>query len=793
MDNYAYQPDDNGKPFAITRYPSVSRQNNDYLVEVNSRSKFFKTTKFYKRLTAILTILVLLLLIIVIVLAVLYCTKFRKNGLCTSEECLRSAANLRLSMDFSVDPCDDFYQYTCGRWSKEHPNHGWFPSFSAFSTIMEEVLIATEDFLDSENDDDNNEPFSVKQARNFYKSCMDTESVDNLGLSVVYKYLKEVDLPTIPSLFTKTDQELEDFQFDWLKSEATIKKTFAMDVLIGFFVQPNMYNRSENVMYIGVPVTPCPLPSPFKTDKRKKNEVDYAELRKTVNTNIIKFVLTTFFKNVTSKEPKEEVLEQATEVLINMTLHMDELINNYTDIYETVHFENIKEHQNKISEILNDNTKKTYPQIWEKYITYLFEGVNVTIDFDKDLLYLAEMDEDYLPKVISYIMTTSDVYVELYMWWVTVFAMILNTSSDIAEYILKQTAPFYVGSNVLRSRSLDCCILVNTFMGMAVSYGLADKTFSNKTKPKVEEMLSNIKDSFVAHVNTLTWMDRDTKQATLEKSKEMISFIGYPEWLFDKGALDIYYQGIVIYNDTYLENMMSFVKIFVPSKLEELRKINERNWSTDPTDVNAYNSFPDNSINVPMAILSFPAYNLGLEVLNYGAIGSILGHELTHGFDNTGRKYDKFGNYKKWWTNSTIETFEEKTKCFIKQYDNYTFAGISNHVQGEKTLGENLADNGGVNHAYRAYHRYLKIHGSEPKLPGFQNFTNDQLFFVAFGSIWCQTITLDEIEKDIETDVHSPQKIRVIGTLQNSREFAKAFRCPAGSKMNPGGTKCKVW
>jgi hypothetical protein len=172
MDNYAYQPDDNGKPFAITRYPSVPRQANDYLVEVNSRSKFFKKPKFYKILSAILVVLVLLLLIVVIILSVLYCSIYYENQICTSEECLRSAANLRLSLDFSVNPCDDFYKYTCGRWSKEHPNHGWFPSFSAFSTVSEKVLIATENFLTS--DEKTEEPFSVKQTRNFYKSCMDT-------------------------------------------------------------------------------------------------------------------------------------------------------------------------------------------------------------------------------------------------------------------------------------------------------------------------------------------------------------------------------------------------------------------------------------------------------------------------------------------------------------------------------------------------------------------------------------------------------------------------------------------
>ncbi|XP_015834804.2 neprilysin isoform X1 [Tribolium castaneum] len=793
MDNYAYQPDDNGKPFAITRYPSVPRPANDYLVEVNSRSKFLKKPKFFKILSAVLIAVIILLLIVIIILTVQYYDKTYLSRICTSEECLKSAANLKLSLDSSTNPCDDFYQYTCGRWSKEHPNHGWFPTFSTFATISEQILLSTEEFLTSE--ETNDEPSPVTQARNFYKSCMDEDALDDLGLSVVFKYLKEVDLPPVPSFLTKSDDEIAEFHFDWLKSDAVIKKTFAMDVLIGFVVDSNMLNQSENAMYIGVPGLRCPLPSPFKKTGGEKSESapDIDDLRRITNGNIIKFVLSTLYRNVTSKELKEDVLEQASDVLLNMTFEIDSLVANFSSESNDLQSQIVKDFQTRINEILRSDIKKDYPQILEKYLGFLFTGTNVTIDFDNDFFLLSQNDVDYLPRILSYVLTSSDIYLELYMWWVTVFAMIINTSSEIVEYIVKQTAPFYTGTAVLRSRSLDCSALVNSFMGMAVSYGLADRTFSNKTKPKVEQMLYDIKSAFMEHVKTISWMDQKTRTATLEKSKEMISFIGYPDWLLDKGALEIYYQGITLANNTYLDNMMSFIKLYVPSKLEDFRKINERNWSTDPLSVNAFNSFTNNAINLPMAILAFPIYHLGLEVLNYGAMGSILGHELTHGFDNEGRKHDKFGNYKEWWTHETIDTFEAKIECFVKQYDNFTLAGVEGHVQGKKTLGENIADNGGLRHAYWAYRKYVDRNGHEPKLPGFENFTDNQLFFIAFGSIWCETISPDDLESQIEYDEHSPNKIRVIGSLQNSKEFAQAFQCPVGSRMNPNTNKCQVW
>ncbi|XP_044254870.1 endothelin-converting enzyme homolog isoform X2 [Tribolium madens] len=757
-------------------------------------AEFFRSKpKFFKILSAVLIAIIIILLIVIIILVVQYYKKTYLN-ICTSEECLKSAANLKLSIDSTTNPCDDFYQYTCGRWSKEHPNHGWFSSFSTFATVSEKVLLSTEEFLTS--NEVSNEPSPITQARNFYKSCIDEESLDDLGLSVIYKYLKEADLPSVPSLVTKTDEEIAEFQFDWLKSDAVIKKTFAMDVLIGFVVDSNIFNQSENVMYIGVPGLRCPLPSPFKKNDKKtgeENSPNLEELRRLTNGNIIKFVLSTIYRDVLSKELNEDVLEQASDVLLNMTFEIDTLVANFSIEVNDLQSQKIKELQAKINKILLNNVNKEYPQILEKYLDNLFTGTNVTIDFDKDLLFVGQNDVDYLPKILSYVLSTSDIYLELYMWWVTVFAMIINTSSEIVEYIVKQTAPFYTGTAVLRSRSLDCSALVTSFMGMAISYGLVDQTFSNKTKPKVEQMLYDIKSAFVEHVKTLSWMDKETKTATLEKSKDMLSFIGYPDWLLEKGALETYYQGIVLANNTYLDNMMSFTKLYVPSRLEELRKINERNWSTDPLSVNAFNSFTNNAINLPMAILAFPIYHLGLEVLNYGAMGSILGHELTHGFDNEGRKHDRFGNYKEWWSHETIHTFEEKIECFVKQYDNFTVDGVESHVQGKKTLGENIADNGGLRHAYWAYRKYVHRNGLEPKLPGFENFTNDQLFFIAFGSIWCETISPDDLENQIEYDEHSPNKIRVIGSLQNSEEFAQAFQCPVGSKMNPNTNKCQVW
>lgn len=278
----------------------------------------------------------------------------------------------------------------------------------------------------------------------------------------------------------------------------------------------------------------------------------------------------------------------------------------------------------------------------------------------------------------------------------------------------------------------------------------------------------------------------------MKKTKSMYSFIGYPDWLFKKGKLEEHYGEVEIDSTNFLQNMLNLVKSAVPKNLLSLRKTNKKEFSVDPIVVNAFNSFYENSIYVPLGILTFPMYHLGLEFLNYGAIGSVLGHELIHGFDNLGRKHDKYGNYKQWWSEKTIKTFENKTECFIQQYSNVTVDGTDDHISGTKTLGENIADNGGLNQAFAAYKRFRRKNGRELNLPGFKNYTHEQLFFIAFGSIWCETISSAELENQLESDEHSPNSVRVNLAVSNSPDFARSFNCPAGSKMNPIN-KCKIW
>lgn len=204
----------------------------------------------------------------------------------------------------------------------------------------------------------------------------------------------------------------------------------------------------------------------------------------------------------------------------------------------------IEELQNLTDDYMVENGEQPLP-VWNKYLSHLCQDLNTTFHLDgTDRVIIDQNELWYLPKIIYYLLKLPDEHLELYMWWAAIYAMIINTTSEMVEYISKQTTPFASG-DVIRSRSLECADLVTNFMGMAVSYGIADRAFLNRTKPKVQEMLREIKESFIDRVNQLSWMDKKTKVATLMKAQSMVTFIGYPEWLYKPGRLEKYYIGVV--------------------------------------------------------------------------------------------------------------------------------------------------------------------------------------------------------------------------------------------------------
>jgi predicted metalloendopeptidase len=453
----------------------------------------------------------------------------------------------------------------------------------------------------------------------------------------------------------------------------------------------------------------------------------------------------------------------------------------------------VDELQNYTNYITRNFTKSNEQIIdWKEYLTILFMDVeNVTLDFETDLIQISNIE--YFEALFELISKHKNQAI-INIWWEVVVTLIPYTTNEL-RFIQDR---FYYETTGLEnnpSRSLYCANAVNSMMGMAVSRLLLDvEPIYNNTK-MAAEMIENIHWAFEKIVKDLDWMDDTTKQRTLYKAQQMRTLIGFPEFINDPGQLDDFYSEFEVIENDYLGNVILYVQQDLNNSLIGLRQLNNytiNSWASDPLEVNAYNWIQANAITVPAGILQFPFFGHDLQVLNYGFLGSILGHELTHGFDNTGRKFDHDGNENMWWTNHTIEEYEKRSDCFIQHYESYLVPDIEEKISGKMTLDENIADNGGLREALMAYRKYVDDFGEEPKLPGFEQYSNEQMYYLAFANNWCEATTRESLSNSI-LDEHSPNSIRVIAGLTNSDEFSEVWKCEKGSGMNPENDKCKIW
>ncbi|CAF2913669.1 unnamed protein product [Rotaria sp. Silwood2] len=310
-------------------------------------------------------------------------------------------------------------------------------------------------------------------------------------------------------------------------------------------------------------------------------------------------------------------------------------------------------------------------------------------------------------------------------------------------------------------------------------------------------MINNIRNSFLGMLKNSSWMDEISKNKSIEKALVIDEKIGYPDFLGSNNTtqLEKMYQEYV-FNESYISNVLKLLKIKANENLRMLRELVDRKaWGTSPpTIVNAFYSPPRNQIIFPAGILQMPFFNKDApKYLNYGAIGMVIGHEITHGFDDSGRQYDKDGNRISWWTDDTIKKFNERKQCIIDQYSNYVVTQINRTLNGFQTQGENIADNGGIKESFYAYQNWIRTHPNEDKkLPGLSEYSAEQMFFINYGQIWCSKMTNANALNRILTGVHSPEEFRVRGPTSNFDEFDRAFKCSPGQN-NSQNSKCAVW
>ncbi|MGA2716241.1 MAG: M13 family metallopeptidase [Xanthobacteraceae bacterium] len=369
-----------------------------------------------------------------------------------------------------------------------------------------------------------------------------------------------------------------------------------------------------------------------------------------------------------------------------------------------------------------------------------------------------------------------------YLTW----RILLDTAFSLPKSFVDENFDFFgktlTGAKEIQPRWKRCVEETDTALGEALGQKYVEVAFSGPAKARALDLVHEIESAMEQDIKAAPWMTQPTKQQALAKLAAAANKIGYPDKWRD-------YSTVVILRDDFGGNNLRASEFERHRNLDKIGKpVDKSEWSMTPPTANAYYNPPENNINFPAGILQ-PFYNPKADDgVNYGAIGVVVGHELTHGFDDQGRRYDGAGNLRDWWMPEDAANFTQRADCIVKEYSGFSPVDEVK-LNGQLTLGENAADNGGLHLAYAALMNDLATH----TLPKIQDgFTQQQLFFIGYAQIWCQNTTSAESRRRAIIDLHSPGEFRVNGVLQNSLEFKSAFACNAGDPM-VSANACRVW
>ncbi|KAK3840063.1 MAG: hypothetical protein JOS17DRAFT_798110 [Linnemannia elongata] len=392
----------------------------------------------------------------------------------------------------------------------------------------------------------------------------------------------------------------------------------------------------------------------------------------------------------------------------------------------------------------------------------------------------------YLTKLDAVLKKTSSKTLRHYFSWLVIQDLATNLAKPYSQ-------PLDAYNNIISGISGDikverwktCVSVVNLNLGQLTGHYFVEQTFNGNSRKEVVSIMENLLGSYGKSFPNLKWLDKTTRDGAIKKLKAIVQLVGYstdaPDVASSK-ALDEYYKDYTVTVNDFFGNQFKYLVWMATSTFRQLPlPVNKNSMSVVPAIVNAYYSRSSNSINFPAGILQLPFFNVeNPEYINYGSMGVVGGHEIGHAFDNSGRHYNSIGR--------------------VANYGNFTIKGPDgkdHNLDGQLTLAENLADNGGIKMAFRAWQSRA---ASDPngkrtknfKLPGLDNYTPEQLFFIAYGRLWCNKIRPAALLNIVRNNVHSPTKWRINGVAQNSPDFAKAFKCKVGAPMNPA-KKCEVW
>jgi putative endopeptidase len=639
------------------------------------------------------------------------------------------------SMDRNADPCADFFQYSCGGWIKNNPIPPDQSSWDTYSKMQDENRARLRGILEQAAKPDSNRDAATQKIGDYYSSCMDETAIDAKGAEPLKPELERIAQTT-----SKADL-------------ADVAAGMSHDNVLFRFGSTQDYRDASQVIAeadqggLGLP----------DRDYYLKEDVKSVDLRKAYVAHVQKMF------ELLGDQPDAAATEAQTVMRIETALAEGSM----TRVER-------RDPKNLDHKLTRGDLEKLSPEFqWKVYFTKVglssLGSLNVTSpNFFKTMN--AEIKKESLADV------------KVYLRWHLVHAY----APFLSAGFLKENFAFYgktlQGQQELQPRWKRCTEYVDGDLGEALGQVYVEKYFSPEAKQQALKLVKEIDAAMAQDIGSLPWMSGATKQQALVKLHGMANKIGYPDKWRDYSKLEIV-RGDEVGN---VERARKFEFNRELAKID--KPVDRGEWDMTPPTVNAYYDPQMNDINFPAGVLQPPAFDPDSDAApNYGDTGGTIGHELTHGFDDEGRQFDAQGNLRDWWTADDGKEFVKRASCISDQYSTYTIIDDIK-INGKLTLGEDVADLGGLILAYMAWKEDTKGQNLQP----IDGLTPDQRFFVGYGQSWCGE-TRDETKRLRATvDPHSPEKYRTNGVVSNVPEFQEAFHCKATAPM-VNQNRCRVW
>jgi putative endopeptidase len=642
------------------------------------------------------------------------------------------------SMDRTVDPCVDFYEYSCGGWRKNNPIPADQARWDVYSKLYQDNLNYLRGILEKAATATNRDTVT-QEIGDFYAACMNESEVEKLGTKPL--------APTLKAIADLSDK----------KSLAPlIANLQLMGVDVLFDVYPNQDPDDSNSVIMTLYQGGLGLPDRdyYVTDDAKSKET---------RERYVQHVQKMF--ELLGDAPAVAAKNAATVMRIETRLAKASLTRvEFRDPYKIKH---------KMSPA--DLAKLAPGFDWNEYFAALaappLNTINVTWpDFFADLN--SQIDATSLDDLKTYLR----------------FHLVSAESPELPAAFVNENFAFnsqyLLGVKELQPRWKRCVRATDGDLGEALGQVYVRETFPPEMKAATLEMTRRIEDAMALRIAALDWMSPQTKQQAIGKLHKIRNKIGYPDVWRD-------YSSVNILPADYFGDDARATAFEVHRRINKIGKpVNRGEWGMTPPTVDAYFNPAMNDINFPAGVLQPPLYDPKMDAApNYGNTGSTIGHELTHGFDDEGRQYDSNGNLKDWWTKEDAEQFTKRADCVVDQYSGYVVVDDI-HLNGKLTEGENVADLGGTILAYIAWKDATK----EMTLEERDGLSPNQRFFIGMAQWACANTRPEDLRANVITDPHSPEKYRVNGVVVNMPEFGQAFACKAGQPMvKPADKVCKIW